>query len=84
MIQLDNVVLSDQLFLQMIFLQGGVTVSDNNVLVIESVFVQVVMFAEDLDNMMIIYVVVSFSGFDQGYFTFQLEDFIGLEGDLVL
>lgn len=84
MTQLDNVALSDQLSLQMTSLQGGVTVSDNNVSVIESVPVQVVMPAEDPDNMMTTHVVVSSSGPDQGYPTSQLEDFTGSEGDPVL
>lgn len=84
MTQLDNVALSDQLSLQMTSLQGGVTVSDNNVSVIESVPVQVVMPAEDPDNMMTTHVVVSSSGPDQGFPTSQLEDFTGSEGDPVL
>jgi hypothetical protein len=82
--QLENVALSDQLSLQMTSLQGGVTVNDSNVSVIESVPMQVVMPSEDPDGMVTTHVVVSSSGADQGYPTSQLEDFTGPEGDPVL
>ncbi|XP_062584073.1 zinc finger protein 341-like [Saccostrea cucullata] len=81
---LENVALSDQLSLQMASLQGGVSVSDSNVSVIESVPMQVVMPSDDPDSMVTTHVVVSSSGQDQGYPTSQLDDFTGPEGDPVL